>query len=271
MGCKVELVLADGSLSVDSVYAEGNISNAVMNAKQLPEELFSLLNRLHRLRLLHLEVTGGEHDRTRLRSIATLHSLRELELIGRDVNDEVLPYVLSLTNLESLTIWDASISETGLVRLPNLKALKRLDLCNIRTITRSDLESIAKLRELEKLRVYARVEGELSVLTALPKLHAIAICGTNINTMLTEVSSIATVREVEIYRSELDAATAECLGAIKSLESLRIECCTVKPDALKGLKTLELKSLGCVNIDAETLSELAKIIAEGSGTLTISN
>ena len=128
MGCRVELKLADGKVSVDYVYAAGRITQDGMRAEPLSEELFSCLKGLHYLRTLRLDVKAGEVERTRLKALTTLQSLRELELFGQDVNDGVMPYVGSLTNLESLRLWDGSIGEQGLARLPDLKRLKRLDL-----------------------------------------------------------------------------------------------------------------------------------------------
>lgn len=272
MGCQVELILAHGKISVDSVYAAGRIAEGHMRAEPLSEELFSCLKGLHRLRKLRLDVKGGEADRARLRAITTLQSLRELELFGQDVNDEVMTYVCSLTNLESLTVWDAPIGEQGLARLPDLKALKRLDLSILKQVNRRGMQAIAKLHELEYLRIYCALEeGALSPLTALPKLQTVGIGGPHIKAMLAELENVSTIQRVEIARAEVDAATVEHLRAIKNLQFLKLECCEVTTEALKGLQSLRLHGIECVGIGTEALSELAKGMADGNGNLRVSH
>jgi hypothetical protein len=228
------------------------------------------LNSLQRLRKLRLDVKGGNTDRLRLRALSGLQSLRELELFGRDVSDEVMPYVCSLKNLESLRVWDAPISEQGLSRLPSLKALKRLNLGSLNILNRSCIEAIGKLNSLEELRIHSQVEqGALSALVALPKLETVAIGGPEITRMLTELKDVSTIRTLEISQAEVDSRSAEFLGGIKNLKVLKLERCVVTPEAVRILQSLKLRRIECIGINSDVIGELARSMSECVGNLEI--
>lgn len=272
MGCQVELTVLEGKVSVSSVHARGRITKDLMKTEPLSVELFSFLKQLHRLRKLCLTVNGGELDRTHLKAIGALQSVRELDLNGRDVTDGIMPYVCSLTNLESLRLGDTSIGEEGLARLPELKMLKRLDLFNTHRVLRRDIEAIAKLHELEFLGILGEIEdGALPELAALRKLGTVSIGGPKINTLLAELKAVASIQRVELSRADIDATTVQNLRGIRNLHYLKLVCCRLTAGAIASMKQLHLSGLECVQIDGKEMSELLKGWTEAYGNLDISH
>ncbi len=270
IGCQVELTLTDGRVTVHRVRASGRITSDGMQTEPLPEELFAHLKRLGHVRSLALRVTAGDRDRARLRALTSLASLRELELFGKDVNDEVMPFVCSLTNLESLSLWDVSVGEEGLAHLPTLKVLRRLELSDFINVNKRGVEAIGKLHDLEYLRINGQCEeGALLLLKGLPRLESVWIGGFYINSKLAELKTIPTIHRIEIAGAEIDAGTADHLLAMTNLQSLKLECCSLTPEAVKGLRSLRLRELDCVGISAGILAELAKPMAERHGDLRV--
>jgi Leucine-rich repeat (LRR) protein len=261
MGCPVQIKVAGGTSTVDSVE----------RSEALSQELFSRLQELHHLRSLRLRAMPEQADRPYLRNLASLWTLRNLNLFGRDVDDGAMPYICSLTNLESLILWDVRVGADGLAHLPQLTALKRLELSSFTKINQHGVEAVAKLRNLEYLRVYGRFEdAALRPLSALPKLETVWISGSQINALLADLESVPSIRRIEIAGSDVDATTVERLTRMTNLQSLKLECCTITPEAAKGLQALRLRELDCIGIPTETLGQLANGMPERHGDMHVS-
>jgi hypothetical protein len=270
MRCRVKLKVENARVMVDRVDAGGRIAADRMKTEPLSEGLFALLRELGQLRSLRLDVKGGETDRTSLRALPDLRSLRELQLFGQDVTDETMPYVCSLTNLESLTLWDVSLGEQGLARLSALRMLKRLELSDFKTLNREGVERIAHLSNLEYLRLYGQFEeAALRPLSALPKLETVWISGSQVNVLLADLEGVSTIQRIEIARADVDATTVAHLLRMKNLRSLKLECCAITPEAVKSLHSFHLGELECVGIASEALSELAKGMTKCQGDLHV--
>jgi hypothetical protein len=218
------------------------------------------------------QTDGGELRGVGLTNFAALQSLRELELFGRGVNNEVMPYVCSLTNLESLRIWESSIGEQGIAGLSGLRSLKRLELATIEGVTQRSMETLAKLPEMEFLGVAGEIkEGAFSTLNACPKLHTVAVGGSYVGRLLAELSDAPTIHRVEVSRARVDAAVAERFRGVKNLVSLKLECCEVSPEAVKILSSLNLHQIECVQLKSDVLAGLATgmQVHGGYGNLTV--
>lgn len=272
MGCRIELSLTEGGIVADRVSASGKITEDRKTTEPLPPQLFESLAKLEGMTSLRIDVKGGEKDRESLRGLTKLRHLHHLELFGRDVNDEVMISVSSMTNLESLALLDTSVGDPGLVQLIGLKSLRRIELGSFHKIAGAGIEALAKLRDLEYLRIYGDVEaGALSRLEPLQQLETVCIEGPFAREMLGEIRKMPKVQRIEIARAEVDVIAATYLRDMKNLRFLKLHCCGVTPEAVRILKALSLHQIECIGLSTEVLSEFAKGMPKSYGDLNVWN
>ncbi|HEY1600649.1 MAG TPA: M56 family metallopeptidase [Pirellulales bacterium] len=151
---------------------------------------------------------GGEGDYTAvgLKQLAALTQLKQLEMSGGPVTDDMLSHLANLATLESLTLThgkftgsgltslaplielkklnlaDSLVDDPGSRALPSLAGLESLDLDSTK-ITDRALDSIGKLENVSLLSLsYTAITGEgLTKLAGLRKLESITLRGNNIS------------------------------------------------------------------------------------------
>lgn len=271
MGCHVDVTVSEGKVCVESVSAGAlpRVNSAV--AEPLSEPLFLQLKELRCLRKLVLDYTSSlEPGPAALRNIAALPSLRELDLHGTGVNDQVMSYVCSLTNLESLGILDVSVGEQGIAQLSALTSLKKLKLYTHKAISERSMKVIARLPELDYLQIAGDIqEGAFSAVKAAAKLQTVAVGGPRGVLLLGELRGALSIQRIEILRAEVDPAVVERLRGIGNLSGLKLDCCRVTPEAAKVLSSLNLHQIECVQLRNDVLGDLARGMQQGYGNLTV--
>jgi hypothetical protein len=259
MSCRVEVTFPDAKLTVHSVRVVGTLNPETMRAEPPPEELFLVLGKLAGLRSLDLQLLSGVQGRVYLRELGRLSTLRELQLAGKDVNDAVMPYIGALTNLETLSLWSASVGDKGLAELRKLQRLKRLQLSDYMEIGEDGGKAIGRLKSLEYLKLNAQHrKGALFALKNLLRLECAAIGGSGVNLTLAELSAVKSIQRIEISDAHVDTQTGAQLCKMENLRSLKLECCTLKKDVVPTLLSLPLSELECVGLPTDILSELAR-------------
>jgi hypothetical protein len=251
MGCHVETRVLGGSLAVERVET----------FKELSDDLFVRLKGLRHLASLDIRLLAEHSGTACLRGLASLYALRELTISGPELGDQAAQYIGCMTNLESLRLYSVSLSEVGLVRLADLRALKHLDLKDLEPITQRGLKTIASLTNLEEISIGGNCEkGALLALKPLKKLATIAVGGTDVDEQLAELRTLPSVSTVKIFRATITPATAESLLAIQNLETLELGCCNIEPEAAKRMQSLHLKRLDCQGADSKAYEQLLKAL-----------
>lgn len=251
MGCQVETKLVAGTLTVERVEIY----------EELSENLFLQLKKLRHLTALNLRLTTEQSGSAWLGGLVSLSTLRELALSGSAVDERVTPYIASMTNLEGLKLHSVSISEDGLVRLASLKALKHIELSDLKPITHRGLSAIATLTNLEEISISGNCEkGALLALKSLEKLAVISVGGVQIDDQLAELRNLPSVTTMKIYRATITPTTAESLLAMPNLNSLDIGCCNIEPEAAKRMQSLHLKRLDCYGTESTAYEQLLKAL-----------
>jgi len=249
MGCEVHTRLVSGGLMVERVDFRDGLS----------DDLFVQLRKLRHLSALNLWLPNEHSGSPCLRGLVALRGLRDLALTGPDVDDHVAQYIGTMTNLESLEMLSISMSETGLVRLGNLKALKRFKLSDLKPITQRGLTTIATLTNLEEILIAGNCDkGALLELKSLEKLAVISIGGTYVDDQLAELRTLPSIKTVKISRATITPATADSLLAMHNLESLDLGCCDIEPEAARRMQSLRLKRLDCYGADSSLYEQLLK-------------
>jgi hypothetical protein len=182
-----------------------------------------------------IDKIGSEIDLRILRSLGDragehLRDVRRLYLTGPDVRDDDLAVLRSATGLEHLELVDTSITDAGLEYLQGLGALRalaiyRFEIANPSEITDYGLSSIAKLVQLQDLRI----GGSKITSAGIPHLR-----------------SLNHLVRLALNNTQLNNSGLEPLGKLESLEQLYLDRTKVTNRGLRYLKpSLTLHTISC--------------------------
>lgn len=108
--------------------------------------------------------------------LTALKGLKKLHLGENDgVTDGALVHVGKLTGLRSLVLWDAPMTDAGLMHLIPLKHLTHLDLAFATKISDAGLAHLVQLPDLEFLNLAGTKVSDVSTLKNLSKLKELRL------------------------------------------------------------------------------------------------
>ncbi|GMH32349.1 hypothetical protein BSKO_00183 [Bryopsis sp. KO-2023] len=180
---------------------------------------------------------------TTLTNLTSLHHLTSLSLAGWDkLEDRSLPPLLALTNLQTLRLDDAKITDSGLQTVGKLSTLTTLSLNSCVLVGNGGLAALAALRNLKSLDVcwcYRITDEGLRSISQFPNLRVLD---------LTHLHNIS------------DRGVAD-LGGLSMLERLSLSFCrNITDDGLVGLTPL-------TGLTALDLAYCYHITDEGLGSI----
>lgn len=162
------------------------------------------------------ELDAGPVDNdTAIESIATLESIADLSLSGKELNDDQLLRLRALRNLTSLELLSNRLTSRGLTVIESLPELRTLSIPAAEWVDDRALVSISRATELESLTLLgaAITDDGLAQLTSLRKLRVLDLSHT------------------EIHDNGLDA-----LASLPALERLAISGTRVTDEGVAALR-----------------------------------
>jgi internalin A len=237
-------VLADFPKLEELVLVEGVFSDAALDHLQrLPH-----LQRLDLRSCSGLTAAGFER-------LAQFGKLRVLKVGGAGIDDATLPLLAKITTLSSLTIEDASITDSGLVQLTRLP-LEELSLARCFGITDAAFATIGQLSRLRQLYVRDILIsgsglGQLAPLTGLATLR-LRQTGVGDN-VLDRLSLLPALRRLELAQAWITDEGLASIGQLSGLHHLDLEDNRLSDEGVRHLGRLtELQRLSLAQNEAVT-------------------
>ena len=198
---------------------------------------------------LQLPTTATDAD---LKFIGGVNGLEVLSLWETTVTDTGLAHLAPLKNLHTLNLGNAyglthqnkttftptPITDAGLAHIAAMPALKTLALCDVK-ITDAGLTHIAQSKSLQHLDLMRTpiTDAGLTTLTSMRKLRSLNLFGTAITDRGIEtIATIQTLRDLNIGGTTVTDAGLKPLGTLKALRTLSLSQTTGIGDA--GLANL---------------------------------
>lgn len=152
---------------------------ALYSSPEFKGEGLAHLSRLTALEALLLGHSGLMDNG--LKYIASIRSLRRLDLSYTQITDAGLVHLRDLASLEKLTAYGVNITGNGFSALVGLDSLRELSL-NHSAITDEGLGHLAKLKSLEKLSLYNTSTSNvgLAMISELKSLRELNLGNTNV-------------------------------------------------------------------------------------------
>ena len=228
-----------------------------------------------------------------LRRVAALPRLRMLILHECNRTDDDMRLLRGLTNLERLTIPDASrVTDAGIGCLAELTKLKRLDLVNYRT-TDEGLRCLGRLTSLEDLALTMRVDHPdqrtaspppraeaagsiaspcaLKGLAQLSKLNKLRVLDLSFNKAVSDawlwyIGQLSHLVYLDLSGTDVTSSGLMQLARLKKLESLDLSWNhSVGDDGLRAvgelteLESLDLSDTRITSVSLDALKRLKKL------------
>lgn len=186
-------------------------------------------------------------------ALAGLTELRSLDLSGARVSDEDLAPLAELTSLEALFLRNTPIGDDGLKHLAALEELRRLDLSGTR-VTDSGMRVICRLSRLERLWLEdTQLRGDWLVhARSLPRLELLALSRSAIvEKNLVQLANLPSLSTLRLEDTAVTDAGLAHLAPLTHLNgSLYLAGCPISDDGLDHLalltrlKLLDLRRTG---------------------------
>ena len=181
----------------------------------------------HARGLERLNVRGTKISDSGVKFLAELAHLRDLDIGITEISDSSIESMERMARLESLAIGGNRIGEVGISGLRALKRLRHLDVSGAQvtdsgiwavTVTDLNLDEIGALAGLESLNLAApSPEYVDAVSSGVPRLRgAIRVSDFGAE----RLARIASLRRLDVSRSQLTRAGLERLWALEHLEEL---------------------------------------------------
>jgi hypothetical protein len=198
------------------------------------QEIAEQIARLSNLR--HLEFAAGATDEM-VKHFVKLRKLRTLRLYGDSLTDDSLLLIGGLTSLESLSI-GGSFPDTGFLHLRNLKSLKCLTVTSP-NITARGVAAIARLPNLQTLRITAASPHGLSELEACESLTFLSLCRANLtDDDLKQIAGLTSLERLDLSGNSLSGRGLRHLSALRNLRELDLSGCGITDGGIKNLSSL---------------------------------
>lgn len=225
-------------------------------------------------------------------AIGQLEDLRRLTAYGgaKGLNDQTIPHLLQLQQLESIGLDGAQLSDRGLARMGELKQLRqasffhlsfrmpgftgkgfeawaplpRLESLTVAGMSMGDegFRAISKLQQLRKLRTWHtyRTEASNAMIAAMPKLASLRL-GQRLprggapkslsNQSIPTLLKLRTLESLELSEADFSVEALSQLQALPKLQRLKLDRTYLTAEDVAQLR----KTLTDVKIDFEPLRE----------------
>ncbi len=190
-----------------------------------------------------------------LRYVATLTSLRRLDLRKTLITDKGLMEVGRLVNLEELYLNEARVTDEGLAAIRNLKKLKRLYLMRTE-VSDKGLATLSQLKELHTLLVgYTNITGKgLRSIADLKKLRKLGLEFTPITTMgMKELGRLTQLDSVDLSHTQITDADLLSIRDLSNLKDLSVAHTKVSDTGMKVIQ--RFRKLDYLDLSSTTVSD----------------
>ncbi|QDU63997.1 Leucine Rich repeats (2 copies) [Planctomycetes bacterium Pan216] len=187
----------------------------------ITEEVFSRLHALPRLKRVSL--SGSHITDAGLEYLADECQLEELNLRScKEITDEGMRHLATMTSLRRLDLSDTNIGDVGLEHLTSLGDLEKLDLHSTR-ITDAGLAKITSLSKLKHLDVGGPgvTDACLEHVGQVTSLEWLILCeSTFTDAGLAKLGELVSLRYLSIAWTEMTGVGFKTLSKLKKLKSL---------------------------------------------------
>jgi Leucine-rich repeat (LRR) protein len=233
----------------------------------LPDDGLQIISRLPQLR--SLDLSGKKQpDEARLAGLRDCHNIRELNLQGMGLTDNVVDYIAPLVDLEGLNLAGNQITEVGLARLKGLTNLRTLECPDSNGLSDKLLEALQPNEKLRQLACGDLGRRGVDALKLFPGLRNLAIgaykpSGDSLDlTSFSNLRSIqlapqtvpvqlpADVEHLRIYQGDIGVKIS--LEGSRRLKSIEVECDRLADSAGKVLSVTSLPAVRSLTLIAPT-------------------
>jgi hypothetical protein len=155
---------------------------------------------------------------TKYAPIQNLKLVKSMELSNAGLGDEFMEYLTGLTQLESLTVVQTSITDVGIERLSHLRNLRKLCLYIDSSITDRGIRYLGRLTNLEKLTI-----------RDCPKVSGAGLMG---------LRRMTNLRDLDLGWCRIADEGVKALGTLPRLEILVLEGNAVSDESLKYIRAM---------------------------------
>ena len=223
---------------------------------QFDERGFRDWHRLSRLETVTLDGVGSDPI---LSHLAGLTNLQTLAITRAPVTDAGLASIVSLTELESLRLDQTEITDAGLVHIGQRTQLQYLYLNDV-NITDAGLAHLAGLTELTHLWLNEMPVGDagLAHLSGMVQMQRLAIPDAQIsNGALGYLSGMSDLRELKLCEATIDDGAGPYFPQWPKMEVLHLEKTVGLTDATL-VYLLALPNLTHIYIQSTSISDAGK-------------
>ncbi len=237
-------------------------------ARNVADERLRHLAPLARLEDLNLE--GTDVDGSALEHLGNLTQLRVLTLRNTGVRDDALKFLKPFTQLESLDLLGTPLKGAGLSTVAGLPRLSTLNLASSK-LTGQGLAQLSggcrELRTLDLTNCQDLADGDLAPLAELPRLESLYLGETRLTDQgLEHVGKLFGLVNLRVNRMAVGDKGMEHLQNLKSLTTLNLTGTDVTD---KGLAFVgKLPRLKTLNLDGTQTSDGGLMSLKGLTTLT---
>ena len=195
----------------------------------LSDEWFDSLSTIKTLK--ELRISNTNLDDEQLGRLKSLSSLKELELqggfgaIGASVGDSGLTHLAQIKSLESLDLRYGRFTDEGLRHLCSLPGLRRLFIPNNHSFTADGLRHLTQMQSLEELGIGSRnlTDAGLSYITEMTALKNLRLFDARLitNDGVARLAALKALQKLNIfYAPKVTIAGVNCLNTLTNLEEL---------------------------------------------------
>lgn len=207
-----------------------------------------------------LQKHGASLDRGRSGQI------ERVQLLGQDVNDNIITLVRRMADLRILDIIFTQITDLGMLTFSQMFGLRVLDLGGSINITDAGVKHLAGLSNLEVLRLWdsAISDACLATLAKLPNLRELFLGGTKITgSGFSAFADHGHLKGLDVRASMVDDNGLKVISQMSSLEWLDLSLTEITNTGLKHLyrmKHLQRLQLGSTKVAALGVVDLKRAL-----------
>ncbi len=217
------------------------------------------LGRLKSLRKLSLIESKANNDA--IPQLVEIPQLQSLDLERTLIDNEALRLLATAPHLRSLCLDETNISVDGLMHLTNMKTLQELHLnrCKIDDSSLSALGMLASLERLELSGTQVRFQNGIRS-GSFKTLEYLNVRGSSVTDLgLSHVAKLPKLRRLDLTLCAVGDDGIKSLSTARALEDLNLNCTSITDEALRyaaSSETLQVLSLQGTTITDEGLLHL---------------
>lgn len=192
-----------------------------------------------------------------------LPDLRTINLTGRDVSDECIPYITKMDQLTSISISDTAITADGVAQLAEMKNLVQINLMQ-QPLTGAGMKPLAKLKKLRTISLRGcPIDGDFSFLHDLEDLYMVSLSELQLGEHeVVELNRLNHLKYLQLSLTEADDSDLELIAKLEPQIYLQLSRCPDLTSAgYRSLADARLVSLYLfsTSIENDQLAHIGKI------------